>query len=502
VTLQRDGRHVLEARQTSKQYGLVRALVEVDFAVAQGEIVALAGENGSGKSTLAKIMAGAIAADGGELVVDGRPSAFTKPRDALDAGIALVTQEPTACAAMSVAENLLLTKLPRPYLPFRRRRYNELARPLLDAIEVDVDPAAPFESLRPGDRELVEVGKALATEPRFLILDESTSRLGESDVARLFRLLRTLRERGTSTVLITHRLPEIVDLADRAVVLRDGRNVGGLPREELSEDRLISMMVGRELTDYYHKRELDPGEPVLRVENLVAEGATAPVSFTVHAGEVVGLAGLVGAGRTELLETIFGVRRSHGGSVFVGGERVRPGSPRVALEKGIALVPEERHRQGLNLVGCVRENIAMGTWPLHSAERRRERQISYQALGQLRIRTAGIEAPIRSLSGGNQQKVVIARCLIREPRVLLLDEPTRGIDVGAKAEVFALMSELLQRGLAIVMVSSDMLEILGLSDRILVMHERSIVAELRRAEATEEQIAYLSAGGKRRDRAA
>jgi len=488
---------VLEVRRTSRSYGLVRALIDVDFAIGEGEIVALAGENGSGKSTLAKIVAGAIPADEGELLVDGEPRSFSRPRDALDAGIALVTQEPTACPAMSVAENLLLTQMPRAYSPFRRRRYNALARPLLETVDVHVDPAAPFASLKPGDRELVEVGKALAANPRVLILDESTSRLGEADVARLFGLLRRLRERGTSTILITHRLPEIVDLADRAIVLRDGRNVGALSREELSEDRLISMMVGRELTDYYHKRELPPGEPVLRVEELVADGASAPVSFTVNAGEIVGLAGLVGAGRTELLETIFGVRRSHGGRVVVNGAPVRSGSPRVALEKGIALVPEDRHQQGLNLSGSVRENIAMGTWRVHSASRRRERLVSRRAAEQLRIRTAGVEASIRTLSGGNQQKVVIARCLTREPRVLLLDEPTRGIDVGAKAEVFALMADLLERGMAIVMVSSDMLEILGLSDRILVMHERSIVGELSRAEATEERIVYLSAGGTR-----
>jgi ABC-type sugar transport system ATPase subunit len=489
------GNVVLEARGISKQYGQVRALIEVDFAIGEGEIVALAGENGSGKSTLAKILAGAIQADSGEVVVDGETQHFSRPRDALDTGIALVTQEPTACPALSVAENMLLTKLSKAWTPFSRRRYNELARPLLELIDVQVDPGARFDSLKAGDRELVEVGKALATKPRYLILDESTSRLGERDVARLFTTLRKLRDSGTSTILITHRLPEIVELADRAVVLRDGRRVGELSREELTEDRLISLMVGRELTDYYHKREIGQGAPLLRVEELLVDGASQPASFEVHAGEIVGLAGLVGAGRTELLETIFGVRRAQGGRVFVGNDEIKSGSPRKALDKGMALVPEERHRQGLNMTGCVRENITMGTWPLHLARRRRERSLSQTALKRLRIRTDGIEAPIRSLSGGNQQKVVIARCLTREPRVLLLDEPTRGIDVGAKAEVFALMAELLERGMAIVMVSSEMLEVLGLSDRIIVMHEQSIVGELSRAEATEERIAHLSAGG-------
>ncbi len=489
---------MLEARQVSKQYGHVRALIDVDFTVDAGEIVALAGENGSGKSTLAKVLAGVISADSGQISIDGAPCSFTRPRDALNAGVALVTQEPTACPALTVAENLLLTRLPRPYSLFQRRRYNDLARPLLDLIDVHVDPGARFDSLKAGDRELVEVGKALATEPRYLILDESTSRLGERDVERLFGVLRRLRDNGTAIILITHRLPEIVELADRAIVLRDGRNVGGLPRDELEEERLASMMVGRELTDYFHKRDVKAGAPVLQVEGLVADGAQAPASFTVHAGEVVGLAGLVGAGRTELLEAIFGVRAVHGGRVLVDGAVVPPRSPRAALQKGIALVPEERHRQGLNLEGTVKSNISMGTWPLHSARPGRERLLSHRAVAQLRIRTAGIEASIRSLSGGNQQKVVIARCLTRQPRVLLLDEPTRGIDVGAKAEVFALLGELVESGLAIVLVSSDMLEILGLSDRVLVMHERAIVGELSRAEATEEEIAFLSAGGTRR----
>ena len=331
-----------------------------------------------------------------------------------------------------------------------------------------------------------------------LILDESTSRLGESDVGRLFRVLSGLRERGTSIILITHRLPEIVELADRAVVLRDGRNVGGIAKAEMTEEKLASTMVGRELESYYHKRQVDLGAPALQVDELLVPGSSAPVSFEVRAGEVVGFAGLVGAGRTELLETIFGVRRAHGGRVLVDGREVRPGSPKDALGRGLALVPEERHRQGLNMAGCVRENIAMGTWSFWIARRGKERSSSQHLLERLRIRTAGIEAPIRSLSGGNQQKVVIARCLGHEPKVLLLDEPTRGIDVGAKAEVFALMAELLEQGMAIVLVSSEMLEILGLADRIFVMHEQAVVGEFSREGATEERIAYLSAGGGRR----
>jgi ABC-type sugar transport system ATPase subunit len=486
---------MLEAQQISKTFGVTRALIDVDFSVGVGEIVALAGENGSGKSTLSKVLAGAHAPDAGTITIDGVPQHFGRPRDALDRGIALVAQEPTACPDMSIAENILLTRLPRPLHVFNRMRYNALARPILDTIEVSVDPGAPFSSLRAGDRELVEIGKALASDPKIVILDEATSRLGEVDVARLFRLLRRLRETGTSFILITHRLPEIVELADRAVVLRDGRRVGELAGAKLNEEKIASMMVGRELTDYYHKRTVPIGEPVLEVRDLLVEGASAPVSFEVRAGEIVALAGLVGAGRTEVLETIAGARKAHGGTVHVNGNAVS-GTPRTVIASGVTLVPEERHRQGLNLVSNVRENVAMGMWALHSANKRKEQQVANQSVDQMRIRTAGIEAPIRSLSGGNQQKVVIGRCLARDPKALLLDEPTRGIDVGAKAEVFNLIGELVEQGRAILLVSSDLLEVLGLADRILVMHERRIVGELARGEATEEKIAFLSGGGR------
>ena len=484
----------LAARGVTKTYGVVRALDAVDFDVAPGEIVGLAGENGSGKSTLAKILAGAVQADAGEIEIDGEGVRFATPRAALARGVALVAQEPTAVPAVTVAENVLLAQLPGVVAPFRRGTYVRRAREVLDVVGLHVDPRATFSALRPGDRELVEVAKALALNPRLLILDEATSRFGEADVKRLFALLRRLRERGTSTVLITHRLAEICELVDRAVVLRDGRRVGELPRAELREERIASMMVGRELDDFFHKRAVTPGEEVLRVENLVVEDTTEPVTLSVRAGEVVALAGLVGSGRTELLETIYGARRARAGRVLVDGREVRRGSPRAALTHGIALVPEERHRQGLNLNSSVKDNVVLGSWGAY-ADPARERRAGRDAVSRLRIRTPGLDASIRALSGGNQQKVVVARCLAREPRVLLLDEPTRGIDVGAKEEIFDLIGRMLEQGIAILMVSSDMLEVLGLADRVLVMHERRIVGELSRAEATEERIAYLSGGG-------
>ena len=284
---------LLDATAISKRYGVVQALRDVDFAVGAGEIVALAGENGSGKSTLAKILSGAVKRDAGTVRVLGVEANYASPRAALADGVAIVAQEPTAVPGMSVAENVLLTQLPGPLSPFRRRAYNARARTILKRVGVSVPPEAPFDTLKAGDRELVEIAKALAAEPRILILDEATSRFGERDVDRLFAILRRLRDEGTGVVLITHRLAEICELADRAVVLRDGVRVGELAREELAAEKLASMMVGRELTDYFHKRRVPIGDPVLRVDEVVVEGTSDPISFDVRAGEVVALAGLV-----------------------------------------------------------------------------------------------------------------------------------------------------------------------------------------------------------------
>ncbi|HKP18919.1 MAG TPA: sugar ABC transporter ATP-binding protein [Gaiellaceae bacterium] len=488
---------MIHARGISKSYGVVRALTDVDFEIGSGEIVAIVGENGSGKSTLAKILAGAVQADEGEIVLDGEPLALTRPRDALEAGIALVAQEVTAVPWMSVAENVLLSHLMRPVQRVSRRRLAAQARVVLNEVGIRCDPNLSYMSLKAGDRELVEVAKAIATKPRYLILDEATSRLGEADVERLFALVRRLRDRGVSTILITHRLREIVDLADRAVVLRDGRRVGDLEQSELDEERLSRMMVGRDLSDFFHKQTVDRGEPLLVLDELVADKATAPISLEVRAGEVVGLAGLVGCGRTELLETIGGIRRARSGRVLVDGEEIPPGNPKAALRGGIALVPEDRHAQGLVLAATIRENVAMPLWrPLAVVHQLWERRLGRQAIERFRIRASSADATVRSLSGGNQQKVVLARALIRQPRILLLDEPTRGIDVGAKEEVFQLIGELLKSGIGILLVSSDMTEILGLADRIVVLHERRAVGALERPDFTEERIAYLSAGGR------
>jgi ABC-type sugar transport system ATPase subunit len=488
---------VLAAHGITKRYGAVTALGGVSVEVHGGEILGLAGENGSGKSTLCQVLAGAIAADDGTLTLDRAPCSFGRPRDALDRGIVLVSQEPTAVPHMSIAENVFLHELRMPWQRVRRRRLAAAARPLLERVGVRADPAALFSSLGSGDRELVEVAKALASRPRLLLLDEVTSRLGRDDVERVFRVVRSLREEeGTAVVFVSHRLRELRELADRVVVLRDGLRSAELTRQEASDDALALAMVGRDLGDFFHKRAAPVRQVAMRTRDLVVAGASTPVDLEVRQGEIVGLAGLVGCGRSELLETVAGARRPISGSVDVAGRPLRSGSVRAALDAGVALVPEDRHRQGLVLGATVRENVALGSWRAAGvARRRQELRSAHRAIERLRIRAAGPQAPVASLSGGNQQKVVLARVLASRPRVLLLDEPTRGIDVGAKAEFYDLLATLVADGMAVLLASSDLLELLGLCDRIVVLHDRGVSGELPRAEATEHAIALLSAGG-------
>ncbi len=491
---ERGGALLVRAQGVVKRYANVTALDDVDLEVRAGEALALAGENGSGKSTFVKILAGVVAPDAGTITLDGREQRFATPRDALAAGIALVSQEGTAVPELSIGENVMLPSLQRSVRRFSRRATLAAAIPHLQAVGLDVDPGRPFSSLRTGERELAEVAKALAGDPRLLILDEVTTRL--PDPERLFALVERLRERGVATIFITHRLREMRRLADRVVVLRDGCLVGELARGEIDDDRVARMMVGRDLEHFFHHEGARRGDVALRVDGVVVPGTDAPISFEARTGEVVGLAGLVGAGRSELLETIAGATPARGGTIAVGGAPVRCTSTRRALEAGIALVPEDRAKQGLVLDAPLRENVTMGHVPAFArASRRAEREAAADAVRELRIRAGSVDAPVKTLSGGNQQKAVIARAITRSPKVLLLDEPTRGVDVGAKEEIYRLVQELLERGMAVVIASSDLLELLGLCDRILVLFEHRIVGELGRDEATEERIALLSAGG-------
>lgn len=487
---------VLSVRGVSKRYGGVQALESVSLQLRPGEIVALAGENGSGKSTLAKIVAGVVTADEGSVECSGVTLAPGRPRSSHEAGIALVSQELTAIPHMTVAENVLLARYNRPLSRFSLRRAVLQAREYLVAVGVDVDPAATMASLAPGEREMVEVAKAMAARPKVLILDEATARLTNPE--RLFAVVDALAARGTAVVFITHRLAEIRRLAHRAVVLRDGRVTGELDGSRLSDVEITSLMVGRDLDNFFHKRAVPKGAHVVQVDDLITERAPAPLSLTVAAGEIVGIAGLVGAGRSELLETMMGVRRSRGGTVRINGNVLNARRPHHAIEARMSFVPEDRFEQALVPGASILTNLAMPSWRRYRRTNRRlDRRRAQEAVVAFRIKCPGVTAPVRSLSGGNAQKVVIARCLQQDPVAVLLDEPTRGVDVGARSEIYELLIGCAERGVAVLMASSDLPELIGLCDRIVVMHDGAIVGEVAGAEATEESVALLALGGGR-----
>jgi ribose transport system ATP-binding protein len=492
---------VLAARGLSKHYGSTRALRGVDLDIRLGEVVGLAGENGSGKSTLAKVLAGVLRADAGTIAVDGQEEheGFRRPLDALQRGIALVSQEPVAVPHMSIAENVFLASLRRVSALVRHAELAVRTRPLLKQVGVEVDPSATFSSLKPGDRELVEVARALASHPRVLILDETTSRLAERDAARLFAVVRRLKQTGTSTILITHRLSELADVADRVVVLRDGERVGEVARGEATQRRLSSMMVGREIDSMFEDRSRQRHPVVLECHEVVSSYWGHPVTFDVHGGEIVGLAGLIGCGNTELLEAIAGLRPFTAGRLLVNGVDVQPGVPRKAIEQGAVLVPEDRLRQGLVPTAPVWWNIAMPLWRSNGlAFKERDRRVAAPVIEQLSIKTGDFDAPVTALSGGNQQKVVFGRwmALNKKPKVLLLDEPTRGVDVSARQEIYRVIHDLADDGLGVLVASPELRELLGLASRILVMHEGRIVADLPKATASEDEIVFFASGGK------
>ncbi len=485
---------LLRVEGVSKRFGQVRALQGVDLTIRPGEVVALAGENGSGKSTLSKVISGVLRPDEGRVIVDGEEVHFHAPRQALDHGIALVSQDPTALPFLSVADNVLLPQQTSWTQGSTRPGRIERARAPLARVGLRIDPGMMLAALPGGDRELVEVAKALALHPKLVILDEVTARLPDPD--RLFQVVRTLVAEGLAVIFISHRLREIRTLCDRAVVLRDGKLVGELARDELTDDKIASLMVGRDLGKFFHKAEVQVGEPVLQVESLVTERSPHTIDLSVRRGEIVGLAGLVGAGRSELLETIVGARNPKSGTVHVQGEPLPPGSPRRAAERGIGFVPEERFHQALVRGASITTNLAMPFWRFFlRTHRRADRRRGREAIATYGIRAPGPHVPVGSLSGGNAQKVVIAQALNHQPSVLLLDEPTRGVDVGARSEIYQLIADMVSAGAGVLMASSDLLELLGLCDRILVLHDGEVVGELPRDRATEEAIALLSHGG-------
>jgi ABC-type sugar transport system ATPase subunit len=497
---------IVELSSVSKSFGGVPALKGVSFDVHPGEVHALLGENGAGKSTLIRIMSGALPPDEGEVKVSGQRVRFGSPRDARRAGIATVYQELLLFPDLTVAENIFLGNAPRGRLgALDWKAMRTRARALLDSLESrELDVDARLGDLSVANRQRVEIAKALSQDPRVLIMDEPTASLAEADVTRLMDVVRRLRERGVAIVYVSHKLPEIFALADRVTVLRDGALIGTRMAKEVDEPGLISMMVGRSIDQLFPKVEATRGEPVLEVEDLRYRTVVNGVSFSVRAGEILGIAGLVGSGRTELALTIFGITPATGGRIKVGGKPVTIDGPRRARDLGIAYIPEDRGLQGLIRAQSIRENVSLAILDRLSratfVDLKEELKRAIEAIARFGIRARGPEMLVRQLSGGNQQKVVLAKWLGAEPRILIMDEPTRGIDVGAKSEVHALMGRLAQQGLAIVMISSELPEVLGMSDRVLVMSHGQVVARFERAEATPDAVgAAMTHAGQERE---
>jgi rhamnose transport system ATP-binding protein len=486
---------VLALDQISKSFPGVRALDQVDFEVRSGEVHALLGENGAGKSTLIKIVSGLYQPDAGTIRLDGEAVRFASPHDAQQRGIATIFQELLLFPELTVAENIFMGHAPRTrFGSIDWSAMRSKARALLASLDIhDLDPSRVVGSLSVGNRQRVEIAKALSQDARILIMDEPTAALTEADVLRLFGLVRLLRERGVGIVYISHRLEEVFMLADRVTVLRDGAYVATSEVADVSEDDLVNMMVGRTIENLFPKLEAKLGRPMLELRGLTREPAFRDVDLVLRAGEVVGLAGLVGSGRSELAQAIFGLTPAEAGQIVLDGNPVRITSPSQAKRLGIAYVPEDRGTQGLIRPMTLRENISLAVLrqvaPAWFIDRRAETDLALESVAQFQIRTSSVEQVAGKLSGGNQQKVVLGKWLATKPHVLIMDEPTRGIDIGAKSEIHRLMSELAQQGLAILMISSELPEIMGMSDRILVMREGAIVAEFARAEATQETIA-------------
>jgi ribose transport system ATP-binding protein len=490
---------LLEARQVSKSFAGVRALKSVSLCVYPGEVLAVIGENGAGKSTLMKILAGVQPPDSGELLVDGVTRTIGSVQGALGLGIALIHQELNLAETLDVGANIFLGREPHCCGWVDAARVSREARVVLERVGLRVDPSTLVGDLTIGQQQLVEIAKALSVNARVLIMDEPTSSLSEHETRVLLTLIRELRAKGVGIVYISHRLGEVRGLADRVEVLRDGENAGRLSGGEITHGAMVQLMVGRELSQYYPHQPHQAGEVVLEVNGLRTRAHPGEsVDFQLRAGEVVGMAGLVGAGRSELLEALFGVVPAMQGTVRVSGQEVPGGSPRGAMNAGIALVPEDRKRQGLFLEMGVRENLSVASLHLHQSRgflnKPAEKALCGEMIPAMRIKSAGVDQPVQFLSGGNQQKVVIGKWLATRPRVFLLDEPTRGVDIGAKQEIYRLMEELAAKGVAVLFVSSDLEEILGMSDRVLVLHEGRLSGELQRSELSEEAVMRLATG--------
>jgi rhamnose transport system ATP-binding protein len=489
---------VLEAISISKAFAGVKALRSVSFELRTGEVHAVIGENGAGKSTLIKVITGAVTPDAGTIKVGGEQVPHMDPRVSKALGIAAIYQQPSLFPDLTVAENIALALEPSgAWRTLNWKARSRHAAELLERAGASIDPERLVATLSMPEQQLVEIAKAIGADARIVIMDEPTASLTEREVESLFRVIARLRSEGVSVIYISHRLEEIAAVADRVTVLRDGESIATKRMDEVDRAELIRMMVGRELESIFPKREIVPGEIVLELRD-VSNGVVRHVSLKVRRGEILGIAGLVGSGRTQLAETIFGLTPADSGEILIGRTSVKIPTPADAIRRGIGYVPEDRPRHGAILEMSIAANTSLANLKrvAHGGliDRREERELAEGFVRQLRIKTPSVDVETGSLSGGNQQKVALARWLAINPVVLILDEPTQGVDIGSKSEIHSLMADLAERGLAIVMISSELPELLGMSDRIAVMHAGTIRGTLERKEATQQAILSLALG--------
>ncbi|WP_257351104.1 sugar ABC transporter ATP-binding protein [Pseudalkalibacillus decolorationis] len=494
---------IVEMKNIHKSFFHVEVLKGVDFSLYPGEIHALMGENGAGKSTLMKILTGIHKSDEGEIDYKGEKVTYTSPKDAEKDGIAVIHQELNIIPYLSVAENMFLGKELKhgPFGLLKNKEMNKKSQEYLNRLGITIDSIKPAGELSVGQQQMIEIARAIAADTEVLIMDEPTAALTDREIDTLFKVMNQLRKDGVAIIYISHRMEEIFKICDRITVLRDGQSIG--TKETLTTDfeEIVKMMVGRELGERFPKRTSTIGENRFVVDNLSHEGIFENITFNVRKGEILGVAGLMGAGRTEIMETIFGARKKSGGRISLDGKELTIRKPHHAIKAGIGFITEDRKDEGLILGLSVRENLVIPNLKTFSktgiVKEKKEKQWTEEMILKLRIKTSGPEQEVKSLSGGNQQKVVFGKWLGIEPKLLILDEPTRGVDVGAKKEIYSIMNELTERGFSIIMVSSELPEILGMSDRVMVIHEGKVTAIIDREDANQEKIMEAATGGVR-----
>jgi ribose transport system ATP-binding protein len=491
---------ILQFKHVTKTYPGVVALNDVTIDIAKNEVHALVGENGAGKSTLIKTCTGAVVPDSGQIIVAGKAFSFMNPKRSIENGIAVIYQEFNLVGELSVAENIFLGKPIRKGIIIDRKAMLEASQELFDQLEININPNELIKNLTVGHQQVVEIAKAISQNARILIMDEPSAPLTNKEVERLFALVDKLKAAGVTIIYISHRMNEIIQLSDRITVMRDGQIIETINTKDTNENRLVKLMVGRELKETYPIRAAAiPTKILLDVQHLHGNGLT-DISFKVQRGEVLGFAGLIGAGRTELAELIFGVQPKTAGKIIFNGKEITPRSPREAIDLGIALVPEDRKRQGILLSIDIKGNICMAILKQISfasvVNKKEEKRIAKKYCAEMRIKTPNLEQIVKNLSGGNQQKIILAKWLALGPELIILDEPTRGIDVGAKYEIYKLINTLIESGKTILMISSEMEELMGMSDRIIVLSEGRMTGVVNRADFSQELIMSYSSKAK------